>query len=235
MGFLFHDLGELKGNALESEKDRRDRLEAFRTKVAHGKLIRKYRSEDDLKAQVIRALAHAFQFKPASGWVRANQVVSANVLGELHMLRVRNHQLEETLERLQKVSTGVPLARLDETVELSGMKPKRTPAEQYHYEAAKKALEEFGEHRTLVETTLRLVIAHGTLTISVNPTVSPVTPPGMKLHDMKSYLNGCVEKHLVIHTTGPNLSGGVTPVYDHFYTIAPAMKPALDELLFPVG
>jgi hypothetical protein len=114
-------------------------------------------------------------------------------------------------------------------------RPKRTPAEQHHYEAAKKALEEFGEHRSSVEAILRVVIAHGTLPISANPSVVTPMPLGMNLHDLKSYLNGCVERHLVIHTLGQNRSGGVMPVYDQFYSISPAMKPALDELLFPIG
>jgi hypothetical protein len=57
-------------------------------------------------------------------------------------------------------------------------------------------------------------------------------PPGMKLHDLKSYLNGCVETHLMISALGQNRSGGVTPVYDNFYSIAPAMRTALEELLF---
>jgi hypothetical protein len=119
MGFLFHDLDELKGHSLESENDRRDHLEAFRTKVAHGKLIRKYKSGDDLKAQVIQALAHAFHFKPAIGWVRANQVVSAEVVTELNVLRARSHELEETVESLKAKSPPVAqLASLEETVTL---------------------------------------------------------------------------------------------------------------------
>jgi hypothetical protein len=35
MGFLFYDLGELKGNLLETDQTKKDKLEAFRAKMRY--------------------------------------------------------------------------------------------------------------------------------------------------------------------------------------------------------
>jgi hypothetical protein len=48
MGFLFHDLGELKGSLLEQDSESRLKLDAFRRKVARGRLIKYYRNPDEL-------------------------------------------------------------------------------------------------------------------------------------------------------------------------------------------
>jgi hypothetical protein len=102
MGFLFHDLGELKGNSLETEPDKRIKLDAFRAKVARGKLIKKYKSEDDLKALVIQALAHSFQFRPAQGWIRAENARRMEDLEEINALQNRVLKLESENSALRE-------------------------------------------------------------------------------------------------------------------------------------
>lgn len=36
-GFVFHDLGELRGSVLETEEEKRNKLSLFRAKVAKGR------------------------------------------------------------------------------------------------------------------------------------------------------------------------------------------------------
>ena len=94
MGFLVKELGELKGSQLEEDAELRKKLTAFRAKVQRGKLVKFFRNDDELKAQVIQALVHAFQFRPQEGWVRAKNSRRIEDLEEITSLQKRVMQLE---------------------------------------------------------------------------------------------------------------------------------------------
>jgi hypothetical protein len=94
MGFLVRELGDLKGSKLEEEQAKRDKLQAFRNKVSRGKLVKFYRTEDELKAQVMQALVHAFQFKPREGWVRSQYSRRIEDLEAITSLQKRVMELE---------------------------------------------------------------------------------------------------------------------------------------------
>lgn len=104
IGFLYHDLGDLKGSVLEPDPERRIKLEAFRTKVARGKLIKQYRNPDELKGFVIQALAHSFQFRPALGWIRAGNARRIEDLEQINTLQRKVMELEAENAALRAAS-----------------------------------------------------------------------------------------------------------------------------------
>jgi hypothetical protein len=106
MGFLFHDLGELKGSLLEQDTEKRLKLDAFRQKVARGRLIKYYRNPDELKACVFQALAHSFQFRPAEGWVRALNARRMEDLEQIDALRQRITALEKENAALKRTAAA---------------------------------------------------------------------------------------------------------------------------------
>jgi hypothetical protein len=101
-------------------------------------------------------------------------------------------------------------------------KPKRTMAEQYHYETAMKALQELGPD---TEAALRHLKTHGTLTFG---TYYPPLPAGMRGDQVFGIYNTCVARGLVTQREKPG-SGERT------FAIAPTMNGVLDELLYGDG
>ena len=106
-------------------------------------------------------------------------------------------------------------------------KSSRTPAEEYHYGLAKVALDELGQNG---RTVLRHLWNHESLTFNGIP---PPLPVGMNPQETQRYLSMCVDKGLVTRETTPKPSGGVDPVTVTTFRIAPGMKVALGELLYP--
>ena len=104
MGFLFHDLGELKGALLEQEPSSREKLNAFRDKVKRSKLVKFYRNSDDLKSQVFQALIHGFQFRPQEGWTRSRHSRRIGDLEEITKLQKRVLELEAENAKLRSAA-----------------------------------------------------------------------------------------------------------------------------------
>ena len=120
---------------------------------------------------------------------------------------------------------------LIESAMLCTEKPTRTPLEQQHFADAKAAIEQFGEFRQDIETALRHLRKYEILTFSGYH--SPPLPKGMSAKNLRENLNLCVAESLVTQMLGELRSDGPYPVHDEIYTIAPGMKTALDELLYP--
>lgn len=101
---------------------------------------------------------------------------------------------------------------------------KRTAKEEQHFREAKAALEKVGPD---AETLLRHLEKHGSLTFGQ---ANPPLPTGMNYRDTRAFLHLCVDEGLatVVQTMQP---GGLEPTY----SIAPGMKSALDELLYPLS
>ena len=129
MGFLFHDLGELKGHLLETDQTKREKLEAFRAKVSRGKLIKQYRSPEQLKNQVYQALSHAFRFKPQTGWVRAKTARRedleeiAGLQKEVMRLTAENAELNTSQDRRAKLAHASDSVTWDLTLGWGGGYP----------------------------------------------------------------------------------------------------------------
>jgi hypothetical protein len=101
MGFLAKDLQELKGAKLESEDFLREKLEAFRNKVKAGRLVRFYSNPDELRAQVLQALNHSYNFKPQDGWVRGRNARRIEDLEEIAILQKKVINLEGELSAIR--------------------------------------------------------------------------------------------------------------------------------------
>jgi len=120
---LLQDLNEIPNDKLESDPKAQESLKQFREKVSSGRLIKPWRSAEDLPGLVAISLQKTMTSYPAMGWVRANTLPSEVLLLELNEVRKENQGLKEELERTKKFER-VPiedLASLDEVIEVRGV------------------------------------------------------------------------------------------------------------------
>lgn len=116
MGFLRCNLLRMEGRQLEQDPERKKKLEVFREKVRHNRLVRFYNSPDELKGLVTSALVHAFQFQPQEGWVRAKNARRLEDLEEVAHLQKRVLELQAENAKLSADPTA-QFAQGDDAVE----------------------------------------------------------------------------------------------------------------------
>lgn len=106
----------------EQDPELRNLLQAFRDRVGTDRLIRFWRSADQLPGIVALSLSKTIKMFPAIGWVRADRASSEELLSEINDLRKQNSQLQSALADLPSANpVSIPdLAGLDEAIELHG-------------------------------------------------------------------------------------------------------------------
>jgi hypothetical protein len=108
-------------------------------------------------------------------------------------------------------------------------KPKRSASEEQKFADVEAALEELGP---IAITVLRYLDRIGKWIYNDSGTPFPPTPNGMSARDMKACLETCVFRVLVTRETIQKPTGGIYPIQEHTFQIAPGIKPVLDDLLY---
>jgi hypothetical protein len=106
----------------EADPESRGRLKAFRDKVAKNRLVKFWKTADELPGLVALSLSKTIKMYPAVGWIRANQASNTQLLNELNELRKTKDNLENELAKLRKAPVvEIPnLASIDEKIKVSG-------------------------------------------------------------------------------------------------------------------
>jgi hypothetical protein len=125
---LLHEKpGEISFDKSEPDAAGRQRLQKFRDKVSHGRLVKFWKNAEQLPGLVSLNLSHAMREHPAVGWVRADKVANVEVLGEINEVRKQKDALEARIvEYRAALADYAPrpaledLAGLDEDFKLKG-------------------------------------------------------------------------------------------------------------------
>jgi uncharacterized protein DUF4062 len=106
----------------KSEQDPllRESLQRFRKKASTNRLVKPWKSADELPGLVALSLANTIKMFPAVGWVRANKAASEDLLTEINELRKTNDQLQATVTELTPRPKIENLAALEDKMELRG-------------------------------------------------------------------------------------------------------------------
>lgn len=106
----------------ERDPELRNLLQAFRDRVGTDRLVRFWKSADQLPGIVALSLSKTIKTFPAIGWVRADRASSEELLSEINNLRKQNLQLQNALADVPNSNpVDLPdLAGLDEAIELHG-------------------------------------------------------------------------------------------------------------------
>ena len=100
----------------------REKLQAFRDKVASNRLVKFWGEAKELPGLVALSLSKTIKMFPAIGWIRASEVSSEELLGELNELRKENASLKVELSEFQKPTSYSleGIAGLDEPFTVNG-------------------------------------------------------------------------------------------------------------------
>lgn len=118
---LHGDRGSLPVAKSESAATSRKLLDAFVSKVSEGRLRKVWTTVDGLKLAVREALDHAKATKERPGWIRGDQALSADSVGQIVSLQQENAELRSKL-RASEAAIEVPenLAGLEHGITVDG-------------------------------------------------------------------------------------------------------------------
>jgi hypothetical protein len=118
IALLHEDPGKIAFEKSEQDPALREKLEAFRKRVSTGRLVKTWKSVEELPSLVTVSLVHTMKTYSAVGWIRANKAASEDLLTEINDLRKQNAQLQEAAGKFSPRIEN--LAGLDDTIELYG-------------------------------------------------------------------------------------------------------------------
>lgn len=87
----------------EQDSNLRARLESFKQKVMTGRLVKFWKTTEELPGLVALSLSKTIKMYPAVGWVRGGGVPNETLLLELNDLRKQNADLQQTVQKLASV------------------------------------------------------------------------------------------------------------------------------------
>jgi hypothetical protein len=85
----------------EQDPDLREKLLSFRDKVMNGRLIKFWKNAEELPGLVALSLQKTIKMYPATGWVRASNIASEDILIDINNLRKENNELKIQLNKIQ--------------------------------------------------------------------------------------------------------------------------------------
>ncbi len=120
IAFPHGDLASIPVGKSETGDRMRDNLEQFRLKVMTGRLVREWKTREQLEAMVLKGIVRALADYPAVGWVRGDAVASEDILGQLNTVRAEKEALRIEIAKLREDSSPAlsNLAGYDETITL---------------------------------------------------------------------------------------------------------------------
>lgn len=126
----------------EGDPEMRGRLKAFREKVAANRLVKFWRTADELPGLVALSLSKTIKTYPAVGWVRADQASNTQLLNDLNDLRKKKEELEQEVARSRKsAAVNIPdLAPLEEPVTVFGKSSPLSSAVRWEFKTTWKEL-----------------------------------------------------------------------------------------------
>jgi len=122
IALLHEEPDSIPVNKSDIDPTLRQKLKAFREKVATNRLVKFWKSADELPGMVALSLSKTIKTYPAVGWVRASLVASQEMLIEINELRKENNELRQELEGFQtnNIKEVEDIADFDANVTVNG-------------------------------------------------------------------------------------------------------------------
>ena len=101
IAFLHSDIQSLPLGKTDDDKVLREKLEKFRNKVKKGRLVRFWKSADDLEANVISSLVDVFEKQPRNGWMKSTLGANGDLQNDIGILNKINTKNKNEIKRLK--------------------------------------------------------------------------------------------------------------------------------------
>jgi uncharacterized protein DUF4062 len=133
IALLHGNPGALTVEKSDMDAELRSRLTAFRDKISKGRLVKFWNTAEELPGLVAVNLSKTIKAHPAVGWVRTDQVPSAEILQEINALRKSNSEFEKQLAELRSLAPTAPLVS-----DLAPFNADFSVSGSYHYGSMEK-------------------------------------------------------------------------------------------------
>lgn len=120
LAFVHESPEEIPIGKSDIDPELRAKLDSFRSKVSSNRLVKFWKSAEELPGIVALSLSKTIKVYPAVGWIRARNIANDEVLADLNDLRKENISLREAIKRLeaQHAPDELHLAGLDESFDV---------------------------------------------------------------------------------------------------------------------
>lgn len=138
LAFLHAEPDKIETGKTDKDPDKAKSLDAFRAKLASGRIVDFWKTASDLCTTVLTAVVQTTNLFPATGWVRGDQAIDPKILQETEQLRGENSRLRQRIEELDdgEIRFAPNLPNPDDKVTISvelthsGLDTTQTPAKQ---------------------------------------------------------------------------------------------------------
>lgn len=127
MAFLHGEPGQLKGDQIELDEERRTKLDAFRAKVESSRVVKYWTKPEELPGHVALALMETREQSPAEGWIRASNAMTPEARTEVAELRAIVAELTQ-----QAGARGAIKAVADDLADGEDIYPAAVKVSGYH-------------------------------------------------------------------------------------------------------
>ncbi|MGO4438724.1 DUF4062 domain-containing protein [Rhizobium sp. RAF56] len=103
LAFVHDDPTQIPLGKSDTDPSASGALQAFRQKVMTGRLVRTWTTRQNLESVVLKALMHAFNQMPQTGWIRGNAAANDHVLEQANKALEENAALRAELIMLKAV------------------------------------------------------------------------------------------------------------------------------------
>lgn len=104
IAFVHSNPDSLPVNKSETDKEKIEKLQNFRKKVMHNRMVsyRDWTNPASLSVEVLSALTNVMNDTPRQGWKRAESCENSELLAQINNLRRVNEELSEKLKAVEK-------------------------------------------------------------------------------------------------------------------------------------
>lgn len=127
LAFVHANMDDVPLGKTDKDTEKYNKLLAFKEKVSSGRLVKFWKTGDELAAQAVLALTNAFATSPQIGWIRADKVPSHSTMTDVLKFREEIDRLNVEIEALRAKTAPrfVDAAGLDQRIVIKYSYKKR--------------------------------------------------------------------------------------------------------------
>jgi hypothetical protein len=121
VALLHEDPAALDPGKADHDPNHIRRLEAFKDKVKTGRLVKLWKTPEELPGLVALSLQKTIKTFPAVGWVRADKIASEKALTDLNELHSKNDDLRKKIKTLKDENAQLQIQLAEPPEHLAGL------------------------------------------------------------------------------------------------------------------